>query len=156
MSDDTEREPSASTSPARATGSTSSVEALSEHPELELVGRQRAGRATPPARSPAATSTRSSTPPARLAAGGRDGRDPRAHAHAGRRSLASGEASALLEEALDADVADVLLLPQLTENVVFAIAQGRARAAGGAAGAHRASTAASSPCSRRRAAPARP
>jgi pilus assembly protein CpaE len=35
--------------------------------------------------------------------------------------LASGEASALLEEALDADVADVLLLPQLTENVVFAI-----------------------------------
>jgi pilus assembly protein CpaE len=35
--------------------------------------------------------------------------------------LASGEASQLLEEALDADVADVLLLPQLTENVVFAI-----------------------------------
>ena len=35
--------------------------------------------------------------------------------------VASGEASALLEEALDADVADVLLLPQLTENVVFAI-----------------------------------
>jgi pilus assembly protein CpaE len=35
--------------------------------------------------------------------------------------LASGESSALLEEALDADVADVLLLPQLTENVVFAI-----------------------------------
>jgi pilus assembly protein CpaE len=35
--------------------------------------------------------------------------------------LASGEASQLLEEALDADVADVLLLPQLTDNVVFAI-----------------------------------
>jgi pilus assembly protein CpaE len=35
--------------------------------------------------------------------------------------LASGESSALLEDALDADVADVLLLPQLTENVVFAI-----------------------------------
>ncbi len=35
--------------------------------------------------------------------------------------LASGEATALLEDALDADVADVLLLPQLTENVVFAI-----------------------------------
>jgi pilus assembly protein CpaE len=35
--------------------------------------------------------------------------------------VASGEASALLEEALEADVADVLLLPQLTENVVFAI-----------------------------------
>jgi len=35
--------------------------------------------------------------------------------------LASGEASALLEEALEADVADVLLLPQMTENVVFAL-----------------------------------
>jgi pilus assembly protein CpaE len=35
--------------------------------------------------------------------------------------LASGEASQLLEQALDADVADVLLLPQLTDNVVFAI-----------------------------------
>jgi pilus assembly protein CpaE len=35
--------------------------------------------------------------------------------------LASGEASRLLEEALDADVTDVLLLPQLPENVFFAI-----------------------------------
>jgi pilus assembly protein CpaE len=35
--------------------------------------------------------------------------------------LASGEASSLLEQALEADVADVLLLPQMTENVVFAI-----------------------------------
>ena len=35
--------------------------------------------------------------------------------------LASGESSALLEEALDSDVADVLLLPQMTENLVFAI-----------------------------------
>ncbi|MDX6485974.1 MAG: pilus assembly protein CpaE, partial [Gaiellaceae bacterium] len=35
--------------------------------------------------------------------------------------IASGEASALLEDALGADVADVLLLPALTENVVFAI-----------------------------------
>jgi pilus assembly protein CpaE len=35
--------------------------------------------------------------------------------------LASGESSALLEEALDADVADVLLLPQMTDNLVFAI-----------------------------------
>ena len=35
--------------------------------------------------------------------------------------LASGEASALLDEALEADVADVLLLPQMTENVVFAV-----------------------------------
>jgi pilus assembly protein CpaE len=35
--------------------------------------------------------------------------------------LASGEASALLEDALGAEVADVVLLPALTENVVFAI-----------------------------------
>src|SRR5206468_11158267 len=35
--------------------------------------------------------------------------------------LASGEASALLDDALGADVADVVLLPALTENVVFAI-----------------------------------
>src|SRR5918999_5353055 len=35
--------------------------------------------------------------------------------------LASGEASLLLDAALEADVADVLLLPQLPENVVFAI-----------------------------------
>ena len=35
--------------------------------------------------------------------------------------IASGEASSLLEDALGADVSDVLLLPALTENVVFAI-----------------------------------
>ena len=36
--------------------------------------------------------------------------------------FASGESSALLDEALDAEgIADVLLLPQLTENVVFAL-----------------------------------
>jgi pilus assembly protein CpaE len=35
--------------------------------------------------------------------------------------LASGEASALLDAALEADVADVLLLPQLPDNVVFSI-----------------------------------
>jgi len=35
--------------------------------------------------------------------------------------LASGGSPSLLEDALDADIADVLLLPQLTDNVVFAI-----------------------------------
>jgi pilus assembly protein CpaE len=35
--------------------------------------------------------------------------------------VASGEAGSMLEAALDADVSDVLLLPQLTNNVVFAI-----------------------------------
>ncbi len=51
--------------------------------------------------------------------------------------VASGESTSLLEEALDADgVADVLLLPQLTENVVFALRKaghaGRRLAAEGA------------------------
>jgi pilus assembly protein CpaE len=49
--------------------------------------------------------------------------------------IASGEASALLDDALSADIADVLLLPTLTENVAFAIrkathAPRRAAAAG--------------------------
>ncbi len=35
--------------------------------------------------------------------------------------LASVESATLLEDALEADISDVLLLPQLTENVVFAI-----------------------------------
>ena len=35
--------------------------------------------------------------------------------------VASGEASSMLEQALDADVSDLLLLPQLTHNVVFSI-----------------------------------
>jgi pilus assembly protein CpaE len=35
--------------------------------------------------------------------------------------VGSGEAGTMLEQALDADVSDVLLLPQLTHNVVFAI-----------------------------------
>src|SRR5918999_1357030 len=53
--------------------------------------------------------------------------------------LASGESSALLEDALDAEgVADVILLPQLTENVVFALRKaahaGRRLTADGATG----------------------
>jgi pilus assembly protein CpaE len=35
--------------------------------------------------------------------------------------VASGGAAGMLEEALDADVADVVLLPQLVENVIFAL-----------------------------------
>ena len=54
--------------------------------------------------------------------------------------LASGAQSTLLEEALEADVSDVLLLPQLTENVVFAIRKashaGRKLAAQGGHGRH--------------------
>src|SRR5439155_3362955 len=35
--------------------------------------------------------------------------------------LCSGECSGILSDALDAEVADVIPLPQLTENIVFAI-----------------------------------
>ncbi|HVM57592.1 MAG TPA: AAA family ATPase [Gaiellaceae bacterium] len=45
----------------------------------------------------------------------------REHTRAPIMLVASGEASRLLDEALDADVADVLLLPQLADNVVFAL-----------------------------------
>jgi pilus assembly protein CpaE len=52
--------------------------------------------------------------------------------------VASLESSALLEAALEADVADVLLLPQLPENVVFALKKvshsGRRAAASGSRG----------------------
>ncbi|HSC92615.1 MAG TPA: AAA family ATPase [Gaiellaceae bacterium] len=52
--------------------------------------------------------------------------------------VASLESSALLESALEADVADVLLLPQLPENVVFALKKvshsGRRAAANGSRG----------------------
>ena len=51
--------------------------------------------------------------------------------------LSSGEASQLLTQALEADVADVLLLPQLTDNVLFAVRKaahtGRRLLAGAAA-----------------------
>ena len=88
--------------------------------------------------------------PDRRAPRRRPPRDPRlgVPADASRRSASTrgrpidprrlGRGSALLEEALDADVADVLLLPQLTENVVFAIRKAAmpGGAAGGAARAH--------------------
>jgi pilus assembly protein CpaE len=77
--------------------------------------------------------TRSSTLPVNELAAIRE------HTRAAIILLASGESSELLEEALEADVADVLLLPQLTENVVFAIRKashsGR-RAAGAPSGRH--------------------
>ena len=72
--------------------------------------------------------------------------------------VASGESTALLEDALDADgVADVLLLPQLTENVVFALR--KAGHAGRRLAAERRATPVrdgSSPSSRRRVARGRP
>jgi pilus assembly protein CpaE len=94
--------------------------ALEEHAEIELVGRK--GHVADAAAALAGGhlgcilhATRwHSLPVDELAA-------IREHTRTPVVLLASGEASALLEEALDADVADVLLLPQLADNVVFAV-----------------------------------
>jgi pilus assembly protein CpaE len=95
-------------------------EALSNHPELEVVG---ASEQVSQASSVLAgghlacvlhATNSPSLPAAELAA-------IREQTAAPVIVLASGAQSTLLEEALEADVSDVLLLPQLTENVVFAI-----------------------------------
>jgi pilus assembly protein CpaE len=95
-------------------------DALGRHNEVELVGksdqvREGAGPLTGGHLQAVLHATRSSVLPADEIAAIRE------YTQAPIVLLASGESSALLEEALDADIADVLLLPQLTENVVFAI-----------------------------------
>src|SRR5919201_2696922 len=95
-------------------------EALERHGEVEIVGwtegvRESASTLTGGHLQVVLHGTRaSSLPEDELAA-------IREHTPAPVILLASGEASALLEQALDADVSDVLLLPQMTENIVFAI-----------------------------------
>src|SRR4051794_10744923 len=95
-------------------------EALAQHPELELVGASDQVAAAAAALAGGHLDailhgTRaSSLPQGEIAAIREQTRTPIV-------VVASGEASQLLDEALDADVADVLLLPQLTENVVFTI-----------------------------------
>jgi pilus assembly protein CpaE len=93
---------------------------LSNHPEVEFVGS--AGQVVEAA--PTLTgghlqvvlhATRSTTLPVNEIAALRE------HTRAPIVLLASNGSPALLEEALEHDVADVLLLPQLTDNVVFAI-----------------------------------
>ncbi len=107
-----------------ATGSCEGFEKLREslatHPEIEMVG------ASPHVADGAAAlagghldavlhATRgASLPSDELAA-------IREHTRAPVMIVASSGSSGLLEQALEADVADVLLLPQLVENVVFAI-----------------------------------
>jgi len=96
------------------------LDALERHGEIELVGRSEharegAGALTGGHLQAVLHATRSSALPAEEIACIRE------YTQAPIVLLASGESSALLEDALDADVADVLLLPQLTENVVFAI-----------------------------------
>ena len=96
-------------------------EALASHPELDFVGWSDHVAEAAPALAGGhlqvvvhATSSQA-FPAGEIAA-------IREHTRSPIVILASGEASALLEEALDAEgVADVLLLPQLTENVVFAL-----------------------------------
>jgi pilus assembly protein CpaE len=95
-------------------------ESLASHPEIEMVG----------------SSTNVNDGAAALAGGHLDAvlhatrgaslpadelATIREHTRAPVLIVASSSSSGLLEQALDADVADVLLLPQLVENVVFAI-----------------------------------
>jgi pilus assembly protein CpaE len=93
---------------------------LADHPELELVGESdQVGQATAVLAGGHLDcilfATRESTfPSAEIAA-------VREHTRAPLVMVGSGEAGTMLEQALDADVSDVLLLPQLTHNVVFAI-----------------------------------
>jgi pilus assembly protein CpaE len=95
-------------------------ESLESHPEVELVGaaeqvRDGAGALTGGHLACVLHATRGESLPTNELAAIRE------HTRAPIVLLASIESASLLEEALDADVADVLLLPQLTENVVFAI-----------------------------------
>jgi pilus assembly protein CpaE len=94
--------------------------ALADHPELDLVGWAEHVSEAAPALTGGHIqcvlhATRSSTfPHGELAA-------IREHTQSPVIVLASGETTALLDEALETDVADVLLLPQLADNVVFSI-----------------------------------
>ena len=106
------------------TGSCDGVEtiraALAAHPSLDFVGASESIAEAASALAGGHLSvvlhaTRSSVLPADEIAAIRE------HTRAPIVLLASGEASRLLEEALESDVADVLLLPQLPENVVFAL-----------------------------------
>src|SRR5438105_14662034 len=95
-------------------------QALSNHPELEVVGAseqvsQAASALAGGHLGAVLHATNSPTLPAGELAAIRE------QTAAPILVLASGAQSTLLEEALESDVSDVLLLPQLTENVVFAI-----------------------------------
>lgn len=93
---------------------------LAAHPELDLVGASEAIAEAAPALAGGHLqvvlhATRSSTLPAdELAAIREQTATPVV-------IIASGEASALLDDALNAGVADVVLLPQLLENIVFSL-----------------------------------
>jgi pilus assembly protein CpaE len=107
-----------------ATGSCEGFEKLSDslagHPEIEMVGNSMTvadGAAALAGGHLDAVlhATRGASLPADELAAIRE------HTRAPVLVVASSGGSGLLEQALDADVADVLLLPQLVENVVFSI-----------------------------------
>jgi pilus assembly protein CpaE len=116
-------------------------ESLASHPELELVGASIAvaeGAAALAGGHLDAVlhATRGASLPADELAAIRE------HTRAPVLIVASGGSQLMLEQALESDVADVLLLPQLVDNVVFAIrksthSRGRlAGASGGGGGRH--------------------
>src|SRR5215211_784108 len=95
-------------------------DALSAHPEVELVGTattvaEAAATITGGHLNVVLHATRAASLPVNELAAIRE------HTRAPLILLASNGSPTLLEEALEHDVADVLLLPQLTDNVVFAI-----------------------------------
>src|SRR6478752_2635782 len=95
-------------------------EALAAHPEVELVGSSSQVAEAAPTLTGGHLqvvlhATRSAALPVNEIAALRE------HTRAPIILLASNGSPDLLEEALEHDVADVLLLPQLTDNVVFAI-----------------------------------
>src|SRR5919201_4269820 len=99
-------------------------EALGKHSEVDLVGwsdtvMEGASTLTGGHLQVVLHATRSATLPADEIAAIRE------HTRAPVIVLSSGGSPTLLEEALEADVADVLLPPQLTDNVVFAIKKAR-------------------------------
>ncbi|MBA3734202.1 MAG: AAA family ATPase [Actinobacteria bacterium] len=107
-----------------ATGSCEGFEKLCEslagHPEIELVGATTTVAEGAPALAGGHLdvilhATRGASLPADELAGIRE------HTRAPVMIVASSGSAGLLDQALDADIADVLLLPQLVENVVFAI-----------------------------------
>jgi pilus assembly protein CpaE len=95
-------------------------ESLASHPEIELVGAsttvsEGASALAGGHLDAVLHATRSSSLPADELAAVRE------HTRAPLLVVASSGSAGLLEQALNADVSDVLLLPQLVENVVFAI-----------------------------------
>jgi pilus assembly protein CpaE len=95
-------------------------ESIASHPEIELLGSSAdvaggAGALAGGHLDAVLHATRSAVLPAEELAAIRQ------HTTAPVLIVASSGSAGLLEQALDADVSDVLLLPQLVENVVFAI-----------------------------------